>query len=59
LKRRGGLARARSRTDNFKPLIDAGIAASRKRSTLCLLTKLARLGFECEHTRVVLARLSS
>lgn len=59
MQRRAGLARARSRTDGFKCLIDAGRKAARKRQLLGLLSKLANLGIECEHTKALLASLNA
>ena len=56
LKRRGGLARAHSRTDGFAPLIAGARKAARRSRFLSLLTKLQSIGFECEHTKALLGQ---
>lgn len=50
-QRAAGLARARSRTDGFKPLIDAARLSNTRRRIQGLQAKIISLGLDCEHVR--------
>ena len=58
--RRGGLNSALARkSTGYRVLIEAGILASKRRSLLTSLLRCMKSGFECDHTRALIAALTA